>query len=69
MTSRDTLEMANDYVNSSWEEFEEKYKDKVRPEVMEYLGSHLGAQGALEGRAHQPGRKGAPQRRPDRRVL
>ena len=38
---QDTLEMANDYVNSSWEEFEEKYKDKVRPEVMEYLGSHL----------------------------
>ena len=38
---QDTLEMANDYVNSSWEEFEEKYKDKVRPEVMEYLGTHL----------------------------
>ena len=38
---QDTLEMANDYVNSSWEEFEEKYKDKVRPEVMGYLGSHL----------------------------
>ena len=26
----DTLEMANDYVNTSWEEFEEKYKDSVR---------------------------------------
>ena len=38
---QDTLEMANDYVNSSWEEFEEKYRDKVRPEVMDYLGSHL----------------------------
>ncbi len=38
---QDTLEMANDYVNTSWEEFEEKYKDKVKPEVMDYLGSHL----------------------------
>ena len=38
---QDTLELANDYVNSSWEDFEEKYKDKVAPKVMEYLGSHL----------------------------
>ena len=37
----DTLEMANDYVNSSWEEFQEKYTGKVRDDVMEYLGSHL----------------------------
>ena len=37
----DTLELANDYVNSSWEEFEEKYKDKVDEKVMEYLGTHL----------------------------
>ena len=37
----DTLEMANDYVNTSWEEFEAKYKDKVDEGVMEYLGSHL----------------------------
>ena len=37
----DTLLMANDYANSSWEEFEEKYKDVLQPEVMEYLGSHL----------------------------
>ncbi len=37
----DTLEMANDYANTSWEEFQEKYKDILLPEVMEYLGSHL----------------------------
>ena len=37
----DTLELANDYVNTEWEEFEAKYKDSVRPDVMEYLGSHL----------------------------
>lgn len=33
----DSLEMANDYVNTSLEEFEEKYKDVLAPEVMEYL--------------------------------
>ncbi len=37
----DTLELANDYVNSSWENFQEKYKGKVREDAMEYLGSHL----------------------------
>ena len=37
----DTLEIANDYVNTSWEEFEEKYKEILKPEVMDYLGSHL----------------------------
>ena len=37
----DTLEMANDYANTSWEEFQAKYKDVLLPEVMEYLGSHL----------------------------
>ena len=37
----DTLELANDYVNSSWEEFEAKYKGVIRDDVMEYLGSHL----------------------------
>ena len=31
------LEMANDYANTEWEEFEAKYKDKVSPEVMDYL--------------------------------
>ena len=38
---QDTLELANDYVNSTWEDFEAKYKDTLRPEVMDYLGSHL----------------------------
>ena len=38
---QDTLELANDYVNTPWEEFEAKYKDTLRPEVMDYLGSHL----------------------------
>ena len=38
---QDTLELANDYVNSTWEDFEAKYKDTLRPDVMEYLGSHL----------------------------
>ena len=33
----DTLEMANDYVNTPLEEFEEKYKDQLNPEVMDYL--------------------------------
>ena len=37
----DTLDVANDYVNTSWEEFQEKYKDSLNPEVMEYLGEHL----------------------------
>ena len=36
----DTLEMANDYVNTEWEEFEAKYKDLVLPEVMQYLYDH-----------------------------
>jgi DNA-directed RNA polymerase subunit beta len=29
--------MANDYVNNTWEEFEEKYKDSVDPDIMKYL--------------------------------
>ena len=33
----DTLEMANDYANGTWEDFEAKYKDTVKPEVMDYL--------------------------------
>lgn len=33
----DTLELANDYVNTSLEEFQEKYKDILDPEVMDYL--------------------------------
>ena len=37
----DTLDMANDYVNTSWEEFQAKYNDKLNPEIMQYLGEHL----------------------------
>ncbi|MBQ6074778.1 MAG: DNA-directed RNA polymerase subunit beta [Lachnospiraceae bacterium] len=37
----DTLVMANDYVNTEWEDFEKKYKKVLLPEVLEYLGSHL----------------------------
>ncbi len=33
----DTLDLANDYVNLSWEEFEAKHKDELLPEVMQYL--------------------------------
>ncbi|MBE5961140.1 MAG: DNA-directed RNA polymerase subunit beta [Lachnospiraceae bacterium] len=33
----DTLEMANDYVNTPLEEFEAKYADQLNPEVMDYL--------------------------------
>ena len=37
----DTLELSNDYVNMPWDEFEAKYKDLIKPEVMDYLGAHL----------------------------
>ena len=45
----DTLEMANDYVNTSWEEFQKKYKDILHPEIMEYLGNHLEAREDWKG--------------------
>ena len=38
---QDTLELANDYVNMEWDAFQEKYKDILRPDAMEYLGEHL----------------------------
>ena len=38
---QDTLELANDYVNTEWDEFKAKYEDVLLPEVMDYLGSHL----------------------------
>ena len=38
---QDTLEMANDYVNSSWEDFKAKYEENTDPELMKYLGDHL----------------------------
>ena len=33
----DTLDLANDYVNLEWEEFEAKHKEDLLPEVMDYL--------------------------------
>ncbi len=37
---QDTLELANDYVNMEWEEFEAKYQEELRPDVMRYLSDH-----------------------------
>ena len=34
---QDTLRLANDYVNLSWEEFSEKHKEELLPEVYDYL--------------------------------
>ncbi len=36
----DTLDLANDYVNLEWEEFEQKHKEELLPEVMDYLYEH-----------------------------
>ena len=36
----DTLDLANDYVNLSWEEFEAKHKDELLPEVLQYLSDN-----------------------------
>ncbi len=47
----DTLDLANDYVNLEWEEFEKKHKEDLLPEVMEYLS---------ENRAHRKLWKGVP---------
>ena len=47
----DTLDMANDYVNTEWEEFEAKYKDIVDPDIMDYL---------YENRDHRNEWKGVP---------
>ena len=37
---QDALIMANDYVNTEWEEFEAKYADTLAPEIMNYLYEH-----------------------------
>ena len=36
----DTLNLANDYVNLEWEEFEEKHKEDISEEIMQYLSDH-----------------------------
>lgn len=35
-----TLDLANDYVNTEWDEFESKYKDIMLPDVMKYLSDN-----------------------------
>ena len=47
----DTLDLANDYVNLSWEEFEAKHGEELLPEVLEYLS---------ENRDHRELWKGVP---------
>ena len=34
---QDTLDLANDYVNLEWEEFEKKHGEELLPEVLQYL--------------------------------
>ncbi len=36
----DTLDLANDYVNLEWDEFEKKHKEDLLPEVLEYLSKN-----------------------------
>ena len=36
----DTLELANDYVNMEWDEFEAKYKETLNPEILQYLSDN-----------------------------
>ncbi len=38
----DTLEIANDYANFEWNEFEEKYRDALDPALIEHLKEHHG---------------------------
>ncbi len=38
---QDMLEIANDYVNTDFDSFKEKYNDVLPKEVMNYLGEHL----------------------------
>ena len=47
----DTLDLANDYVNLEWEEFEKKHGQELLPEVLEYLS---------ENREHRKLWKGVP---------
>jgi len=47
----DTLDLANDYVNLEWEEFEAKHKEELLPEVMQYLS---------DNREHRKVWKGVP---------
>ena len=48
---QEALIMANDYVNTEWEEFSEKYGEVLAPEILNYL---------YENRAHRKLWKGVP---------
>ncbi len=37
----ETLTMANDYVNTPWEDFEEKWKDQLNDEVIDFLRNNM----------------------------
>jgi len=37
----ETLDMANDYVNTPWDEFEAKWKDQLNDEVIEFLETNI----------------------------
>ena len=37
---QDTLELANDYVNMEWEDFEKKHGEELLPEVLQYLSDN-----------------------------
>ena len=41
MAIMDTLDLANDYVNMEWEDFQTKWNGKINDGLMEYLGEHL----------------------------
>ncbi|MBP5295492.1 MAG: DNA-directed RNA polymerase subunit beta, partial [Lachnospiraceae bacterium] len=45
----DMLEIANDYVNTEWDEFKAKYKDILADDVMKYLGEHLDRRAEWKG--------------------
>ena len=47
----DTLDLANDYVNLEWDEFEKKHGEELRPEVLQFLS---------ENRDHRELWKGVP---------
>ena len=45
----DMLEIANDYVNTEWEDFLKKYRDVLSEDVLKYLGDHLDRRAEWKG--------------------
>lgn len=45
----DTLELANDYINMPLDEFEQKYREDLGDEVMDYLLTHLDSRNDWKG--------------------